>query len=408
MIKDERSQPRLSADVMKIAYVSADLGVPIFGHKGCSIHAQEVLSAFLRRGDQVDLFSPSSEGERPAILKSLILHSLPRPPKGDPAAREQALIASNASLQSELQRAGAFNLVYERYSLWSYAAMEFGQSMGVPTVLEVNAPLIEEQAQYRVLIDRTGAGQVAERAFRAATALLAVSDEVAGWLERFPTARKKIHVVPNAIRPERFPEGTPAAFPAAAGVFTVGFVGTLKPWHGLSVLAEAFDQLHIDHPSTRLLIVGDGPERKNVTEDLVRHGLLESTSFTGIVPPTDVPALLASMDVAVAPYPPLSTFYFSPLKVYEYMAAGRAVVASRIGQLQNLIEHEVNGLLVSPGDAHKLAAALKRLLNEPELRTRLGRRARATVLRDYTWDGVVQRIVSLAGLDSVARPTASA
>ena len=393
---------------MRIAYVSADLGVPIFGRKGCSIHAQEVLGAFLRLGAKLDLFTTSGEGEAPVGLEGLTLHPLPRPPKADAAAREQAAIAGNAALFAELERAGDFDLVYERYSLWSYAAMEFGRAAGVPALLEVNAPLIEEQAQYRVIVDRASAERVAEHAFGAADALLAVSDEVAAWLERFPAARKKIHVVPNAIRPERFPEGTTPALSFSDEAFTIGFVGTLKAWHGLSVLVDAFALLHKKHPASRLLIVGDGPERENVTADLMRRGLLQKTTFTGIVAPAEVPRLLASMDVAVAPYPQLSTFYFSPLKVYEYMAAGLAVVASRIGQLRTLIEPEVNGLLVPPGDSAELASALGRLLAEPELRRRLGRAARATVLRDYTWDGVVQRILGLAGLDNLSVSTFSA
>jgi len=181
----------------------------------------------------------------------------------------------------------------------------------------------------------------------------------------------------------------------------------LKAWHGLSVLVEAFGLLHKGHPASRLLIVGDGPEREALTADLTRRGLIEATTFTGAVAPAEVPGLLASMDVAGAPYPPLSTFYFSPLKVYEYMAAGLAVVASRIGQLQTLIEPEVNGLLVPPGDSRALATALARLLTEPESRRRLGRRARATVLQNYTWDGVAQRILDLAGLNNAATAAAT-
>jgi len=165
--------------------------------------------------------------------------------------------------------------------------------------------------------------------------------------------------------------------------------------------------LHQHHPASRLLIVGDGPERERITRALDERGLLESTLFTGAVAPGEVPGFLASMDVAVAPYPPLSTFYFSPLKVYEYMAAGLPVVASRIGQLRTLIEPESNGLLVEPGDAKALAEALERLRNDPELRARLGQSARAMVLRTHTWDAVVQRILNVAALDNMEVATAS-
>jgi glycosyltransferase involved in cell wall biosynthesis len=109
------------------------------------------------------------------------------------------------------------------------------------------------------------------------------------------------------------------------------------------------------------------------------------------------------MDVAVAPYPGLSFFYFSPLKVFEYMAAGLPVVASRVGQLATVIQHEVNGLLCPAGAAGELAGALLRLHREPELRTRLGQAARATVLQNYTWDAVARRILRLTGLNRMGR-----
>ena len=383
----------------RIAYVSADLGVPIFGAKGCSIHAQEILRALLGLGARVDLFTTSSAGEVPPALAAVRLHPLPRPPKGDPALREQAAQAGNAILRAELEAAGPFDLVYERYSLWSYGGMEFAREAGLPGLLEVNAPLIEEQAQYRVLVDRAGAEAIAARAFGAAQALLAVSKEVAGWLEGFPVARGKIHVVPNGVNPERFPENCRPAPSTPLGLFTIGFVGTLKAWHGLGILVEAFALLHRRQPQTRLLIVGDGPERENMAAALAARGLAGAARFTGAVPPGEVPALLASMDVAVAPYPKLSNFYFSPLKVYEYMAAGLPVIASRIGQLETLIVPERTGVLVPPGDATELAAALERLQTQPELCQRLGQAARATVLRDYTWDAIAQRILRLAGLE---------
>jgi glycosyltransferase involved in cell wall biosynthesis len=257
--------------------------------------------------------------------------------------------------------------------------------------------LIEEQAEHRGLADRAGAERVAERVFGAATALLAVSEEVAAYLGRYPATGGRTHVVPNGVNPERFPADLEPSCPGPPGTFTVGFVGSMKAWHGLPTLAEAFALLHRHAPEARLLLVGDGPERERLEADLARRGLREATRFTGAVAPEAVPAVLAAMEVAVAPYPPLAHFYFSPLKVFEYMAAGLPVVASRIGQLAQVLRPEVDGLFCPPGNAPALAAALERLRAEPALRRRLGRAARAKVLREHTWEAVARRILGLAG-----------
>jgi len=390
--------------MIRIAYISADPGVPIFGRKGCSIHAQEVLRGLVKYGAEVDLFATNLAGEPPPGLEDVQVHPLAPAPKGDLAAREQLLLAGNRELRDALDGAGPFDLVYERYSLWSFAGMDYARAANTKGLLEVNAPLIEEQAEHRGLIDRAGAERVAAQVFERASALLAVSEEVARYLTNFPAARDKVHVVPNGVNPDRFPLNAAPSLPGTPGTFTVGFVGTLKRWHGLEILVEAFSRLHKERSNARLLIVGDGPERANQQAALSSHGLLEATHFAGAVSAGDVPRLLASMDAAVAPYPKLSHFYFSPLKVYEYMAAGLPVVASRLGQLADLIQHDVNGLLTTPGDAAELAAALERLRTLPDLRTRLGNAARATVLRDHTWDVVVRRVLHLAGLDACSLP----
>jgi glycosyltransferase involved in cell wall biosynthesis len=383
---------------MRVAYLSCDQGIPVFGRKGCSIHVQEVLRALIGVGAQVDLFSPRASGEPPPGLESVRIHPLPIAAGKHPAAREQAALAANRELRQALEREGPFDLVYERYSLWSYEGMGYAQATRVPGLLEINAPLIAEQGQHRVLVDRSRAEWVAHRAFGNATALIAVSGEVAAYLRQFPHADDRVHVVPNGVNPDRFPDHLSPSHPAAPGMFTVGFLGTLKPWHGLEILAEAFDRLHETDRGVRLLVVGDGPGRSSLEAQLSARGLKDAVYITGSVDPAEVPGLLASMDAAVAPYPSLRNFYFSPLKVYEYMAAGCAVVASRIGQLDGLIEHEVSGLLCTPGDPVELAGALLRLRSEPRLRDRLGRTARAKVRQAHTWDATVRRVLGLAGM----------
>lgn len=384
---------------MRIAYVCADPGVPVFGRKGCSIHVQEVIHAFRGLGANVELFATRTGGDPPPEFANVNVHSLTALPKGDIAEREDAAFRANDDLREALKSAGRFELVYERYSLWSFAAMEYAREANVPGLLEVNAPLIEEQAKHRGLVNRRRAESVAEKVFSSAAAVLAVSDQVANYVKQYLAEKDRVYVVPNGVDPSRFPQDQKPSLLSPPGTFTIGFVGTLKPWHGLEYLIEAFAILRESDEQTRLLIVGDGPERPKIEEVLKTKSLLNAVHFTGAVPPHEIPGLLASMDAAAAPYPAGENFYFSPLKVYEYMAAGIPVAASRIGQLENVIDDKINGLLVSPGNAIELARALEQLRNDAELRTRLSRAARAAVIEKHTWEAVARRIFAIANLD---------
>jgi glycosyltransferase involved in cell wall biosynthesis len=222
---------------------------------------------------------------------------------------------------------------------------------------------------------------VADRAFAAASRLIAVSEPLGMALP--PGARRRVRVIPNAIDPERFREDVQPVR-RMAETFTVGFLGGLRPWHGLSLLAEAFARLQARVPSSRLLVVGDGPERGAFESALSAYWVRDLAELTGAVAPDQVPGLLASMDAAVAPYEPHPGFYFSPLK------------ASRVGQIPRTIRHGETGLLCRAGDAAAIAEALARLAHDPGLRARLGANARRHVLADHTWGAVAGRILALA------------
>ena len=196
----------------RMAYICADPGVPVFGSKGCSIHVQEVLRALRRRGAEIDLFACRFGDENVITEDGLRVHRLPSMGSGPQAERERQALSANRSLQQALEAAGPFDLVYERYSLWSFAGMQYADRAGIPGILEVNAPLIDEQAQHRGLHHRAAAEAVRKRCFHTASSIIAVSDEVAHGIKTDAQLRECVHVVANGVDPQRFrPEIEPAS-----------------------------------------------------------------------------------------------------------------------------------------------------------------------------------------------------
>jgi len=201
-----------------------------------------------------------------------------------------------------------------------------------------------------------------------------------------------VSVVPNGVTVERFADiekKVTADLPISRyddSDFVVGFVGSLKPWHGIEVLIDAFSRLPDNDARNRLLIVGGKGKQKAELKDLCRKmGLKRKVKLTGAVEHDTIPALLQMTDVLVAPYPDLADFYFSALKIFEYMAAGKAIVASSLGQIEKILAHEQSALLVPPGDVDALRDALLRLKKDPELRRKLGENARIEAIGKHAW-----------------------
>jgi glycosyltransferase involved in cell wall biosynthesis len=171
------------------------------------------------------------------------------------------------------------------------------------------------------------------------------------------------------------------------------FVGSFQPWHGIEGLATCFAQVRATFPEARLVLVGDGPARGSVERRVAQLGIAHAVTFTGSVPHGEVAELLAAADVAAVPYPQLpQESWFSPLKLYEYMAAGKAIVASRSGQIAGVVQHDKTGLLVEPGDLDGFARAVVGLLGDPAKRRSLGDNARQQAVTRHSWKRYIEQL----------------
>jgi glycosyltransferase involved in cell wall biosynthesis len=267
--------------------------------------------------------------------------------------------------------------------------------------VELNSPLSVEQATYRA----TGLGDLAARAERwalvRADAVLAVSTPLRDYAISLGAEPDRVHVVPNGVDPELFKLGEPDLEGRKRWGLgddpVLGFVGGLRPWHGVEILPELLSRLVGRFPDLRLVIVGDGQLRGELERDLEERGLAHGAVLTGSLPHEEVAALIHQFDVALAPYPRLAhDFYFSPLKLFEYMACGVPVVAASLGQIAEVVRDGETGLLYPPGEFDALVASCDRLLEDPDLRRRMGRAAAKEIHGRYTWDHNAARVIDLA------------
>lgn len=388
---------------MRLVYVNADNGIPVFGDKGASVHIQEMVRAFTALDCDLRILTARMGSD---VLEDLavLTEAVQGPDRSGSLSgrveKERLYVETAKRIEARLITLHAswpFDLIYERYSLWSTAGVRAARSLGIPCVIEVNAPLVEEQMAYRNLVLDETAREIEAEVFAAADALMVVSKPLGGYVVRQGASRARVHVAGNAVDGSRFhPAIVPSEVPGIPGdAFVVGFCGSLKRWHGVDVLLQAFRDLKASLPKAHLLIVGDGPKRGWIEGFLEGATLTDSVTMTGWQPHEALPGLIARMDVATAPYPQSDNHYFSPLKLFEYMAVGRPVVASRIGQTADVIRHGQNGLLVPPGDAGALVEALMSLRTEPDVAHRLANAA-AEEGKKHDWKRNAQRVLDTA------------
>ncbi|PYU09753.1 MAG: hypothetical protein DMG29_18950 [Acidobacteria bacterium] len=218
----------------------------------------------------------------------------------------------------------------------------------------------------------------------------------------------RILVNPNAVDPARFQPNCGgrelrAELRMAPDDMVITFVGTFSYWHGVPVLQEAILRLFGEREQIalksrlRFLLVGDGPFRAEMRQALREQERTGAVVFTGLVPHDRVASYLDASDIVVSPHLPLSDgrpFFGSPTKLFEYMAMSKGIIASNLDQLAQVLEHGETAWLVPPGNPAELASAIELLAQDPDLRRRLGRNARAAALARHTWRQNAERVLS--------------
>ena len=286
--------------------------------------------------------------------------------------------------------------IYERANVYTLSGVWAARLFSLPLILEVNAPLAEERGKFGGLALPRIARWSEELAWRAADYVLPVTGVLRGLIERAGASSSRILVTSNGIDVERFcgPQRSDRALlPSSFGPGPVlGFVGYVRAWHGLPQIVRllALDPLLA---KANLLIVGDGPGVPEIVGQAKELGIAERLHVTGVVGRDMLAPYISLFDIALQPE---VTPYASPLKLFEYMALSRAIVAPNAPNIREILTHGTDGLLFEPNDPASLAQAIRALAADPGLRARLGSAARRKIVEeDITWARNARRVISL-------------
>ena len=294
-----------------------------------------------------------------------------------------------------------YNICHEHNGLFCLGAAWACARNGIPYVLTFSAdPIMELELVGRPLkgIHAWVAKKEAKFSFDNARKIICVSKPAKQHLiDVWQVESEKIVIMPNGVDVALFgAQYSPTAVRTEFNLDSrpvVCFVGSFQLWHGIDLLVESFAQVLHQIPHSKLLLVGDGPARKSIEEKVKNLGIGSSVHITGLVPQRQIPEILSAVDVAVIPYPELpNELWFSPLKLYEYMAAGKAIVASSSGQIAEVIHDGENGRLVTPGKIDELAKVIVRLLNNPDEREWIGKNAHKQAVEKHSWDRYIKHL----------------
>jgi glycosyltransferase involved in cell wall biosynthesis len=391
-----------STERRHVAYLLPDPGIPVGGTKGASVHVDALCGAMARSGVSVTLYAAKVVGPlsaRGADMVEVVPIDVGPVRSGEDADRTRIRACGRYfDRVSDLLASRPPDWVHERLSLFAGEGTAMADALGLPRIVEVNAPVADERRRHFSLSLVEEAAEAERDALRGAR-VIAVSGPLVAW--SLASGASSAVIVPNGADTEGLDRSrwlrqgaelrSGLGFPESQLV--IGFAGSLKPWHGVELLVDAIREASRG-ADVGLLIVGDGPRRTAVVEAVRTLPDAVCAVVTGSVPAHEVPRYLAAMDVAVAPYLPSPHFYFSPLKVAEAMAASLPVVASDFPPVRDLLGDA--GVLVPAGDADSLARALWQLAVDPETRARLALEGRTRAVESLDWLAVARRTIEVA------------
>jgi glycosyltransferase involved in cell wall biosynthesis len=297
-----------------------------------------------------------------------------------------------------LLRAGGFQFIYERHAFFLFSSALLARSVGIPLIIEVN-----ELAGDARIRDQPWLGWLVRSidrfVFERASLIVVVSPHLQRRISALGIPGEKILALPNAVKradAEQLADGTSARrMLGVEDCVVIGFVGWFVHWHRLDRLLIAMAHLGQQRPNLRLVLVGEGPLEPELRMLASKLGIGERVVFAGPAPHNEIPSRIAAFDVAVVPH---SNAYRSPIKLFEYMAQARAVVAPDTEPIASVVSHGENGLLFNPDEESALEQCLEQALTSADLRTALGENARRAVLERHTWEANAARLLRALNL----------
>lgn len=284
------------------------------------------------------------------------------------------------------------DVIYERYNLFFPSGIWVKQLFKLPLILEVNSPLYHERGAYGGIHFPMLAKWSEFYTWRNADHVLPVTRVLAEYLYHAGLKPNVVTVIPNGIDARQFNSTNHhARLPEFTGKTVIGFVGFCREWHRLDLVIKTVAEMN--NPNLMLLVVGVGPVLNDLRQAARQLHIEHQLHITGLVSREEMPKWLAQVDIALQP---AVTPWCSPLKLIEYLATGKAVVAPDLPNIRELLTHESNAILFEDGNVDQMLEAIRRLVVEDDLKANLQQRAQQTIeSRQLTWHQNATKIVNL-------------